>query len=88
MEFESALQALCDGGVEFVIIGGVAAALHGSARLTDDLDIYYVRSAEAFARRVAALDLRALIRAKRATGRQKDAAALPELESLLEAEQP
>jgi hypothetical protein len=27
MEFESAVQALCDGGVEFVVIGGLAAAL-------------------------------------------------------------
>jgi hypothetical protein len=25
---------LCDGGVEFVVIGGVSATLHGSARVT------------------------------------------------------
>jgi hypothetical protein len=40
---------------------------------------------EAFGRKIATLDLPALIQAKRAAGRQKDLAALPELEVLLEA---
>jgi hypothetical protein len=40
---------------------------------------------EAFDRRVATLDLPSLIRAKRASGREKDLSALAELESLLEA---
>ena len=40
---------------------------------------------DAFDRRIATLDLPGLIRAKRTAGRQKDAEALPELESLLEA---
>ena len=43
---------------------------------------------DAFDRRVATLDLAALIRSKRAAGRERDLAALPELESLLEAEEP
>ena len=43
MQFERAVQALCDGGVEFVVIGGVSATLHGSARVTFDLDICYSR---------------------------------------------
>lgn len=43
---------------------------------------------EAFGRRVRTLDLRSLIKAKRAAGREKDLRALPELESLLEAEEP
>lgn len=43
---------------------------------------------EAFDRSVAILDLRSLIRAKRAAGREKDLAVLPELESLLEASEP
>jgi hypothetical protein len=30
-----------DGGVDFVVIGGVAAVLHGSARNTFDLDICF-----------------------------------------------
>ncbi|HEX2383492.1 MAG TPA: hypothetical protein VHI95_12695 [Acidimicrobiales bacterium] len=38
-----ALRALHDGGVEFVLIGGVAARLHGSPSLTRDVDICYAR---------------------------------------------
>jgi hypothetical protein len=158
MQFETAVQALCDAGVDFVVIGGVAATLHGSAQVTYDLDICYSRAAanlhrlvqsfspipskaagdscwppfvwneatlrngtvftlqtdigeidllaevlglgafddvkqhsitvEAFGRHIATLDLPALIRAKRATGRAKDLAILAELESLLEAGEP
>jgi predicted nucleotidyltransferase len=157
MEFESAVQALCDAGVAFVVIGGLCATFHGSGRVTYDLDICYSRApgnlrrlvkalapahprprdfpnelpflweeatlrnvslltlrtdlgeidllgevtglgtydevkarsivVEAFGRRVSTLDLRSLIEAKRAAGRDKDIAALPELESLLEAEE-
>ena len=43
---------------------------------------------EAFGCRVAVLDLKSLIRAKRAAGRERDLSALPELEALLEAEEP
>ena len=50
MQFERAIQALCDAGVDFVVIGGLSAT--------------------------------------RATGREKDLSALPELESLLEAVAP
>ena len=38
---------------------------------------------DAFDRKIAILDLSSLIKAKRAAGREKDLAALPELESLL-----
>ena len=49
----------------------------------------YTASVEvnAFDRRVRALDLRALIEAKKAAGRKKDLLILPELEGLLEAQQ-
>jgi len=43
---------------------------------------------ETFDRTISILDLPGLIQAKRAAGRQKDLAALPELESLLEAREP
>jgi hypothetical protein len=43
---------------------------------------------EGFGRRVSTLDLKTLIKAKRAAGRDKDLRVLPELESLLEAEEP
>lgn len=40
MKFGVAVQALCDAGVDFVVIGGVAGNLHGSATVTFDLDIW------------------------------------------------
>jgi hypothetical protein len=43
MNLERALHALCDASVEFVVIGGVAAVLHGSSYVTFDLDICYSR---------------------------------------------
>jgi hypothetical protein len=157
MKFIQAVQALVDEGVEFVIIGGWCAILHGSSYMTKDLDICYSRTQEnlnrlakalaphhprlrdlpeglpfvwdevtlrngtvftlttdlgiidllaevagigdfgevkvrsvfvrAFDRGVWTLDLAALIQAKRAAGREKDLRLLPELESLLEAEE-
>jgi hypothetical protein len=158
MRFETAVHALCDAGVEFVVIGGLSATLHGSASVTLDLDVCYSRATpnlrrivealapfhprprgfpealpfiwdeamlrnttvltlltdlgeidllaevaglgswddvkarsiemEAFDRTISILDLPSLIQAKRAAGREKDLAALPELESLLEASEP
>jgi hypothetical protein len=55
MELGRALKALCDAGVEFVIVGGVSATLHGSAQVTDDLDICYSRSADNLQRLAKAL---------------------------------
>lgn len=55
MQFERTIQALCDSAVQFVVIGGVAATLDGSSRVTYDLDICYGRSPENLLRLVAAL---------------------------------
>jgi len=55
MLFERAVQALCDAGVDFVIIGGVAASLGGSSYVTNDLDICYSRSSENLKRLASAL---------------------------------
>jgi hypothetical protein len=44
MQFGQAIQILTDAGVEFVVIGGVSATFHGSARVTYDLNICYSRS--------------------------------------------
>lgn len=155
MNLERTIQALCDGHIDFVLIGGVAATLHGSSQVTFDLDLCYSRSktnltllkealapfhprprgfaaelpfvwdeatlpnnsvvtlhtdlgdidllaevpglgayeqvkrcsrnVRAFGHEVAVIDLPSLIHAKRACGRPKDLSALPELESLLEA---
>jgi hypothetical protein len=148
------VSGLVKADVEFVVIGGLAARAHGSARITEDLDICYepgvanvqrlaalLRDWHAYLRGVErglpfimdertfrdtpimtlitdlgaldvmdrvpgvgdyarvlassvaisagavafrALDLPALLRAKRATGRPKDSAQIPELEALLE----
>ena|SRR5438477_2695691 len=158
MNFVTAVQMLVDAGIDFVIIGGWSAILHGSSYMTNDLDLCFSRKPEnlkrlartlapfqprprdlppdlpfvwdevtlpngttftlttdlglvdlfaevpgvgsfdeakansvlvqAFDRVVWTLDLPALIRAKRAAGREKDLRALPELESLLDIEEP
>ncbi|MBI2922358.1 MAG: hypothetical protein HYY18_14995 [Planctomycetes bacterium] len=54
-KFDELLGALSDAGVEFILIGGVAATVHGSARLTRDVDVVYRRSPENLTRLVSAL---------------------------------
>lgn len=38
-DINSLLQRLCDAEIEFVVVGGFAAMLHGSSLLTRDLDV-------------------------------------------------
>lgn len=54
-DFERLLKTLSSNEVEFVIVGGVAATLHGSSRLTTDLDVVYDRSRANIQRLVHAL---------------------------------
>jgi hypothetical protein len=54
-DFEKLLGALHSEHAAFIIVGGVAATIHGSARLTSDLDIVYERTSENYARIVHAL---------------------------------
>jgi hypothetical protein len=54
-DFRVLLQALCAEGVRFIVVGGAAATAHGSARLTNDLDVVYARDADNLARMVHAL---------------------------------
>jgi predicted nucleotidyltransferase len=54
-DFEELLRLLTKHEVAFIVIGGVAAVLHGSSRLTQDLDIVYQRTPENIARLAAAL---------------------------------
>jgi hypothetical protein len=158
MSSVTAVRALVDAGVDFVIVGGWSAILHGSGQPTRDLNVCFSRKpdnlkrlaealrpfhpqlrelhedlpfvwdhstlhnrtiftlstdlgaidllaevsglggfdevkagsvlVQAFDRSVWTLDLPSLIRAKRAAGREKDLRILPELEGLLEAEEP
>lgn len=54
--FASLLSPLVAGGVDFIVIGGVAANLHGAARPTYDFDVVYARDAANLARLVTALE--------------------------------
>jgi hypothetical protein len=69
IDIESALRILAEGGVEFIVVGGVAARAHGSARFTSDL---------------AVVDGRTQENIERAAGRPKDFEAIAELEALRE----
>ena len=53
--FDALLTRLAEHRVHFIVLGGVAAQLHGSAVATDDLDIVYERSVENLGRLAAAL---------------------------------
>lgn len=53
VDLESLIRALTEHRVDFIVIGGVAATIHGSARLTQDLDVVYSRKPENIARLVA-----------------------------------
>jgi len=53
--FEPLLRALVTGGVEFIVVGGVAAAQYGSARIAYDIDILYHRTTENIERLTAAV---------------------------------
>jgi len=54
--FESLLSVLVDANVSFVLIGGIAAMAHGSARATLDIDVVYDRADDNLDRLVAALE--------------------------------
>jgi predicted nucleotidyltransferase len=43
-DFAALIGRLTDADVEFILIGGVAATVHGSVRLTRDVDIVYARN--------------------------------------------
>jgi hypothetical protein len=53
--FREILDALFEHQVECIIIGGVALMLHGSTRMTVDIDILYCRTRENIQRLVAAV---------------------------------
>jgi predicted nucleotidyltransferase len=54
-DFGRLLGALRKEGVECIVIGGLAATIHGSARLTQDVDVSYARSTANLERIVRAL---------------------------------
>lgn len=54
-EIEDLLRVLHGAEVDFLVVGGVAAVIHGATRLTQDLDVVYRRSDENLARLADAL---------------------------------
>ena len=55
MNLRRLFTGLHDAEVEFILIGGVAARAHGSARVTQDIDVCYRRSDDNLERLVRAL---------------------------------
>jgi len=55
MNLRRLFTALHDRRVDFIVIGGVAARAHGSARVTQDVDICYARNAANLERLILAL---------------------------------
>lgn len=55
IDFAAILRVLARGEVEFIVVGGAAATIHGSSRLTVDLDVVYRRTPQNITRLVAAL---------------------------------
>ena len=53
--FSELLRALAERGVDFILVGGVAAAAHGSPRGTQDLDVVYSREERNLERLVEAM---------------------------------
>lgn len=71
------LRSLAEHGVQFVLVGGLAAQAHGSPSLTADVDICYGRDAENLKRLAATLiDLAAVRR-----GLPADTPRLPPLDA-------
>jgi predicted nucleotidyltransferase len=52
---DALLKELAGHKVGFILVGGVAASLHGSSRLTQDVDVVYSRAPDNLERLVSAL---------------------------------
>jgi hypothetical protein len=54
-QFQELIRVLVKGQVELIIVGGAAATAHGSARLTEDLDLVYRRTLDNVGRLISVL---------------------------------
>lgn len=54
-DYSALLRVLATGDVEFIVVGGLAATMHGAARATYDVDVVYARTRENLGRVVTAL---------------------------------
>jgi hypothetical protein len=55
-DFKSALKVLCEAGLEFIVVGGLAAVLNGAPINTFDLDIVPARDPENVAKLLGVLE--------------------------------
>ena len=53
-DYAGLLRLLAERNIEYIVVGGVAAKAHGSARFTADVDIVYRRTKENLERLVSA----------------------------------
>ena len=56
VDFRGLLRALAAENVRFILVGGVAATVHGATRLTQDVDVVYERTDENIRRLVKAME--------------------------------
>src|ERR1700691_4997163 len=56
LKFAATLRALRDGGVEFILVGGLAAAANGAPVNTLDIDVVHARDASNIARLLPVLE--------------------------------
>ena len=59
---EAILRSLIAHGVQFIVVGGLAAQAHGSPSLTGDLDICYARDGDNLGRLAGTLEELAAVR--------------------------
>ena len=83
-DFLELFKALDRGGVDHVVVGGVAAILEGAPITTLDLDIDKSHRLRLSDLEVRVLDLRWIIASKELADREKDRAMLPVLRRCLE----
>ena len=55
IEIDKFVEVMAGAGVEYILIGGMAARVHGSAQVTQDVDVVYSRSDANVTRLVSAL---------------------------------
>lgn len=55
IDFPAVLRAFKDAGVDSIVVGGLAATIHGATRLTQDVDFVYARNPRNIERLVEAL---------------------------------
>jgi hypothetical protein len=55
-DLEALIEALVNAGIEFIVVGGAAAVLHGAPTTTQDLDIVHRRTPENVDRLVSLLE--------------------------------